>query len=255
MTEKQKKLAKALGIYGGVCFMLGFLPTFLIMNSRIRALKAQDEKITQQIEVVEDEQEPVQEPPEEIIYYQKNRVKYSDWFADLNELHMAKAQELGLSQTLQSRDEVESSGFKLVKLTDGPGYIVGQLDYSVPYLTKGAAKEVENIGKAFADSLVSKGFPTHRLVVTSVLRTEEDVAKLRKSGNVNSSDKSAHCYGTTFDISYTRYDRVDEGNWNMQPYELTKIFTEVLRDQKKAGNCLVKYESRQNCFHITSTLK
>lgn len=38
----------------------------------------------------------------------------------------------------------------------------------------------------------------------------------------------------------------------MQPYELTKVLGEVLRERKKAGKCLVKYERKEHCFHITS---
>ena len=83
--------------------------------------------------------------------------------------------------------------------------------------------------------------------------TEEDVKKLQRSGNPNASDNSAHCYGTTFDITYTRYWREDENEVFMQPYELTKVLAEVLRDRKEAGKCLVKYERKEHCFHITST--
>ena len=39
----------------------------------------------------------------------------------------------------------------------------------------------------------------------------------------------------------------------MQPYELTKVLGEVLLDRKKAGKCLVKYEKKEHCFHITAT--
>ena len=95
----------------------------------------------------------------------------------------------------------------------------------------------------------------YRLVVSSVLRSEEDVKNLRKSGNPNASDNSAHCYGTTFDIAYTIYDRDNDDACEsfMQPYELTKVLGEVLLDRKKAGKCLVKYEKKEHCFHITAT--
>ena len=90
------------------------------------------------------------------------------------------------------------------------------------------------------------------MVVSSLLRTEEDVSRLRRSGNPNASDNSAHCYGTTFDITYTRYWRDEETNEFMQPFELTKVLGEVLQERKAAGKCLVKYEKREHCFHITS---
>ena len=37
--------------------------------------------------------------------------------------------------------------------------------------------------KPFNDSLRSKRFPEYKLVVSSVLRTGEDIARLRRSGN------------------------------------------------------------------------
>ena len=89
-------------------------------------------------------------------------------------------------------------------------------------------------------------------MVSSVLRTEDDVLRLRRSGNPNASDNSAHCYGTTFDIAYTRYYREDESKVFMQPFELTKVLGEVLRDRRNAGHCLVKYERQEHCFHITA---
>ena len=38
----------------------------------------------------------------------------------------------------------------------------------------------------------------------------------------------------------------------MQPYELTKVLAEVLRDERDAGRILVKYEKKEHCFHITA---
>ena len=41
----------------------------------------------------------------------------------------------------------------------------------------------------------------------------------------------------------------------MQPFELTKVLGEVLLDEKNAARCLVKYEKKEHCFHITSCVK
>lgn len=186
----------------------------------------------------------------EIIYYGK-RLKYASLFADLNPEHLEVAKRLGLPAIPQTRAELAGlSG--LVQIRDNDYYVLDDLKYSMPYLTKGAAEELNTIGKAFSDSLKSKKLLDYKLVVTSLLRTEEDVRRLRRSGNPNASDNSAHCHATTFDITYTRYYREDESEAFMQPYELTKVLGEVLRDQKKAGRCLVKYERKEHCFHITS---
>ena len=161
---------------------------------------------------------------------------------------MSKA--VGLKSIPKDRDAVVKD--KLALVADNEYYIVDNLRYSVPYLTKTAAAELNAIGKAFNDSLKRKQFPEYKLVVSSVLRTQADLERLRRSGNPNASDNSAHCYGTTFDITYTRYFREEETDEFMQPYELTKVLAEVLRDQKKAGRILVKYEKHEHCFHITA---
>lgn len=69
------------------------------------------------------------------------------------------------------------------------------------------------IGRNFLDSLESKGLNPNRIIVTSVLRTQEDIKKLQKSGNPNAVSNSAHCYATTFDITYVRYDKVKYRNF------------------------------------------
>ena len=204
---------------------------------------------------IEDDVEGIGEAagPEEIIYY-RNRLPYSKLFADLNDAHINVAKQLGLSSVPETREDVKKLK-GLVEIVDNEYYVVDELKYSMPYLTKGAARELENIAKAFSDSLESKGLLDYKLVVSSLLRTEEDVLRLRRSGNPNATDNSAHCYGTTFDITYTRYSAVcDETVAFMQPFELTKVLGEVLLDQKNASRCLVKYERSEHCFHITSCL-
>lgn len=249
-------------------FLSGFLLGFLTGGGCRRSDKSEDkqETVTTEVETVSTpeatEEEEAYIPDEisldeepgrkEIIYYTK-KLSYPKLFDDLNEAHMKVARAVGLPSPPKTRESVDGQTGKLVRLTDNDYYVVDELRYSVPYLTKGAASELEAIAKAFSDSLQSKALLDYKLVVSSVLRTEEDVKKLQRSGNPNASDNSAHCYGTTFDITYTRYWREDENEAFMQPYELTKVLAEVLRDRKEAGKCLVKYERKEHCFHITST--
>lgn len=185
----------------------------------------------------------------EIIYYTR-RMPYAKMFDDVNETHLEKAKVIGLKKIPEKRDDINTA--QLTKITDSDFLVLDELRYSVPYLTSGAARELNHIARAFHDSLARKQFPLYKLVVSSVLRTEEDVTRLRKSGNPNASDNSAHCYGTTFDITYTRYHRDVETDEFMQPFELTKVLAEVLRDEKAAGRILAKYEKKEHCFHITA---
>ena len=197
-----------------------------------------------------DSAEVYEEPPQKEIIYYTNRISYSKTFNDINDAHVELAKAVGLKSIPKDRESVVKD--KLALVSDNEYYVVDNLRYSVPYLTKSAAAELNTIGKAFNESLKEKGFPVYKLVVSSVLRTQEDLDHLRRSGNPNASDNSAHCYGTTFDITYTRFFREEETDEFMQPYELTKVLAEVLLEQKKAGHILVKYEKHEHCFHITA---
>ena len=128
-------------------------------------------------------------------------------------------------------------------------YKVDVLTHSQPYLVDEAEDLLEKVSENFIDSLDSKGMPKYNIIVTSLLRTNGDIKKLRKR-NRNASKKSAHRYGTTFDIAYTRYYQkarraVDAGR-------LKSVLAEVLRDLRKNKECYVKYEVKQGCFHITA---
>ena len=240
-------------------FVAGFLLGFLAGNcsGRHYALRSEAEgsaslaaETAPSEEETEQDSSDVDEEPQmkEIIYYTR-RIPYSTEFADLNEVHLQTAREMGLSRIPDTRDDAARS--ELTEIVDNDYYVIDKLRYSIPYLTARAATELDAISKAFNDSLRSKQFPEYKLVVSSVLRTGEDIARLRRSGNPNASDNSAHCYGTTFDITYTRYFREVETDEFMQPFELTKVLGEVLRDRRNAGKVLVKYEKKEHCFHIT----
>ena len=250
-------------------FVLGFLLGFIlgggfghkdkqkeeeISVEQIIAETAEPETTATEADIELEDESDGEDGAREVIYYGP-RLAYSRLFADLNEKHIELAKRVGLSAIPQTRSDVEHMKKDLVKIEDNEYYIVDELRYSMPYLTPGAAEELMTIAKAFSDSLERKQLLDYKLIVSSVLRTEEDVTRLRKSGNPNASNNSAHCYGTTFDITYVRYHSDDETEAFMQPYELTKVLGEVLRDQKNATRCLVKYERSEHCFHITSSIK
>ena len=82
--------------------------------------------------------------------------------------------------------------------------------------------------------------------------------RLRRS-NGNASENSAHFYGTTFDVSWKRFEKVEDADGrpmqDVSPDTLKLVLSEVLRDLKQAGRCYVKYELKQGCFHITTRMK
>ncbi len=93
----------------------------------------------------------------------------------------------------------------------------------------------------------------HKIIVTSILRTKDDVAKLR-TRNGNATENSCHLYGTTFDICYNRYKQIQtekQPRRQVQNDTLKWVFSEVLRDFREKNRCYIKYEVKQGCFHIT----
>jgi len=181
-------------------------------------------------------------------------VKFSKEFNDMNDVQLEVAQAIGVPP-VQDREAAEKLKSRLVRLEDTDTYVIDSLTYSIPYLIPSAKELLDEIGRVFQDSLSAKGLNPNKLVVTSVLRTEDDVKKLRKR-NVNASENSTHRYGTTFDLSYWRYVKIPD--LRGRPYEdvppeyLRAVLSQVLKDLHDKGNvCYIKYEKKQNCFHIT----
>ena len=185
-------------------------------------------------------------------------LNYASLFNDQNRVQLKSAAQFGLKQPLKNRDAADDVKDGLVRIRSNSHYSIAKLTHSIPYLTDGAAKLLDMIGKNFLDSLESKGLNPNKIIVTSVLRTQEDIKNLQKSGNPNAVKNSAHCYATTFDIAYAYYDKTWFKNFrfceSVEPETLKKVLGEVLRDLRKQKKCYVKYEVKQRCFHITTKI-
>ena len=181
-------------------------------------------------------------------------VSYKRSFPDLNDKHLEVAKTVGI-RPLEDREEAESMKEKLTHITDNEFYVVDSLTHSIPYLVPRASALLDTIGSNFLDSLAAKGLNPNQVIVTSVLRTQSDVKRLRRR-NGNASDNSAHCFGATFDVSWKRFKKVeDEDGRPLQDVgsdTLKLVLSEVLRDLRQAEKCYIKYELKQGCFHITA---
>lgn len=179
-------------------------------------------------------------------------------FKDLNPRQLSAAKKYGITP-VKNRKEARKITDKLVCIESNDLYKVDRLTHSIPYLTNGAEELLKQIAQNFQDSLRSRKCFRHRIIVTSVLRTEDDVDRLRKSGNKNASKNSAHMYATTFDITYARYDRMfsvkDIVGRRPSGKEMKAILADVLKDLRLQQKCYVKYETGQQCFHITSRIQ
>lgn len=171
-------------------------------------------------------------------------------FNDSNSLQLEAARKLGIDPI----DDLSSAYFMkrpLIKVSSNEYYHIDSLRHSIPYLVPEAAALLEDIGKNFSDSLQKRGGDSYKIKVTSLLRTPEAVKRLRRV-NVNATDSSTHQFATTFDISYTNFYCINE---NRQIYQgdLKNLLAEVLDGLRKDGRCLVKYEYKTGCFHVTVT--
>ncbi len=184
----------------------------------------------------------------------KGVISYKRSFPDLNDTHMKAAKSLGI-RPVKSREEAARRTGKLEQIASCETYHLDSLTHSVPYLVPKASDLLQRIGQNFLDSLSAKGLNPNKIIVTSVLRTQDDVKRLRRV-NLNASANSTHCYGTTFDVSWKRFKKIDE--LDGRPYQdvssdtLKLVLSEVLRDLRRDEQCYVKYELKQGCFHITA---
>lgn len=181
---------------------------------------------------------------------------YAACFPDSQSVQILAAQENGIAP-VKNRKEAEAlvKRHELVNICHSPFYTIDDLTHSIPYLVPRAQHLLNTICLNFIDSCQVKGLPIHLPIVTSVLRTADDVSNLQR-GNKNATTNSCHCYGTTVDIAYNKFmpitgtyePRAALLRWN-EP--MKQVLSEVLRDLREDGQCYVKYERKQGCFHLT----
>lgn len=171
---------------------------------------------------------------------------YDVSFPDSQHVQVAAALKYAVP-AVENRIDAEKRIKELVYIGSNPFYEVKKLSNSVPYLVPRASILLQDIGRNFFDSLQVKNIPLNKLLITSVLRTKEDIKNLQKH-NGNATEKSCHLYGTTFDIAYNKYRAITRP---VRDDTLKWVLSEVLNDMRKQGRCYIKYEKRQGCFHIT----
>ena len=186
-----------------------------------------------------------------LVRYPGRTFDYRIKFCDLQAKQHAVASKIGLPRPPKDRADAASMRKQLVEVKTNKNYIVDDLTHSVPYLIPSAKRELDAIGEEWADILKRNDLPHYRFYITSILRTQEDIKYLQRSGNVNSITQSCHCYGTTFDLAYLRYEKVTNTQEYMHEDNLKLVLGQVLLNHQRAGKIYVKYEAKQSCFHIT----
>ena len=178
---------------------------------------------------------------------------YQMAFPDVQDVQIQAATYWGVCP-VRDRAQAEKRMNELVFVGSNPYFFIDPaMSRSIPYLVPRAADLLQTIGRNFLDSLAIKRIPAHKIIVSSLLRTEEDIEHLRRR-NGNASENSCHRFGTTFDISYVRFRTVSppgESRREVRNDSLKFVLSEVLRDIRQANRCYIKYEVKQSCFHIT----
>lgn len=177
------------------------------------------------------------------------RLQKSREFNDSNYLHIAAARNLGIEPIYNDYDAWDIHR-PVVWVKSCEDYYIDRLSHSLPYLVPEARSLLSDIGRTFRDSLQARGGGEYRIKVTSLLRTESSVKRLRRR-NSNAVNQSAHLYGTTFDISYSNFACDTLVTVPRTTDDLQLLLGEILRDFHDQERCYVKHERKQSCFHIT----
>lgn len=183
--------------------------------------------------------------------YTTFRSGYGKNFNDLHDLHIDAAIKNGVGP-LTSRDDTLKYARELQRIpAELDIYRVDRLKHSVPFLVPKASSLLTQICLNFRDSLNSKNLPLYRPIITSITRTDDDVKSLSRR-NSNASDNSAHRYGTTFDMSWIRFDKINPTDpRTLDDGRLKFVLAQVLFDLMQRDKCYIKHERKQSCFHIT----
>lgn len=175
-------------------------------------------------------------------------------FKDVNDTQIVAAQQFGIVP-LSTRAGVDSIASQLIKIESSRAFRVDSLTHSVPYLTPSASDLLNTIATRFQAKLQAQGLAQYQFIVTSMLRTSDDVRRLRRV-NRNAVRNSCHMYGTTFDIAYNCFEKID----SVPDFEgadaihrvLLNTLGETLKELRDDGRCYVKFERGQPCYHITT---
>lgn len=176
-------------------------------------------------------------------------------YDDMQPVQLEAAQKWGVTP-VEKRDTDFSKIPQLRKIETCDLYYVEYLAHSVPYLTPHAKELLERIARDFQDSLRVLGVTPHRIIITSVLRTMDDVRRLQRV-NGNAVPQSSHCYGTTFDIAHNCFYTVDPNvkdgqNGKFMSYaDMKRVLGHVLFRLRMKHMCLVIMENTQPCYHVT----
>lgn len=179
----------------------------------------------------------------------RNIGRLSKVFDDVNDTHLSVAMANGITPIVDLKSALAVK-IPIVKVVSCDEFYLDSLTHSLPFLRPKALDLLKCIGKNFTDTIMARCGHGYKVKVTSVLRTSVAIDRLKKR-NSNATLNSAHQYGTTFDVSYSKFVPSDP-NYILSQECLKNTLAEILFDLHSSGKCYVKYEVKQGCFHITT---
>lgn len=151
-----------------------------------------------------------------------------------------------LRSTQEVQQQLDSGA--LLQVYPNDLFALDTFRHSYACLTPGALELLNDIGLRFHEKLQHTHLKGTKLLVTSMLRTENSIKRLRKR-NRNAIRHSAHLHGTTFDITYRQFMPLQRRSEADLEY-LKEMLAEVLFELRAEERCWVTYEVWQTCFHI-----
>ncbi len=167
---------------------------------------------------------------------------------DVNYKHLRAAR--GLNKEVFTDKNFVKRRAKLKEVEGNDDYYLSVMFASIPYLLPKGKQLLDDIASDFHQELKQRKLRDYKIKVTSLLRTVESQKRLTHR-NANAATNSAHCYGTTFDISWSSFLESGHSGKRAKGVELKAILADVLLRYKKKNRCYVIHERRQPCFHIT----
>lgn len=196
----------------------------------------------------------------------------------LNAAHVSRARSLGARPANQAEIETLVAEGRLVLLEPSTEHwIVRPRAQQRAYVTPDVPPLLVEIAERFQARLAELDIPPYRLEITSVLRTAEEQAELRRRNPNAAAGVSSHEFGTTLDLAYESFapplelpdGLVADGPAGMQAElervaalaletvgarksrEMQAFLGHVLIDVQAAGDVLVILERLQPVYHIT----
>ncbi|QHC84891.1 hypothetical protein AS589_08960 [Empedobacter brevis] len=144
---------------------------------------------------------------------------------------------------IKSFDDIEGLVVtkKLVAVPEeGNGYTIEKLTHSKAFLNNRAKSVLEKIASKFLDE------NNATITVTSLTRSEESQASLRRVNSNAAKGDSSHNYGASFDLSYTKFN--NKYTYNKKHRDNLEA---ILKQLQEDGKIYYIKEYRQRCFHVT----